>query len=790
MNRWLSAPLLLLLCSAVSAADPEIANRAPKDGEVGYRPAEGTTAVMNPPSFIWLHEAAAASYAIQWSTNRDLANCAGAGPFVWNTYTHHEPLAPGTYFWRYRFQTADGKTSGWSTVRSVTVPTGAIPFPMPTRAQQRERVPASHPRLFVRPEELPRLRELARGTEAKRFAEIRKTADRAIEKGPTPEPEHMGSATDKENDELVKYWWPNREQTQRACEEAEAIAFTWLITGEKKYGEAARKWILHLASWNPDGPTNFKLNCEAGKVMLYRPARAYDWAWDTLSEEERATFRSAMRRRVLDAWKSGEIAGGTGHLTRPYNSHGNRIWHKIAETGIAMLGEDPAAELWLDYAVNKFYACYPVWSDDDGGWHEGVSYWSGYLTKTVWWLQIANSALQIDGLKKPFFAQVGDYPMYIAPPHSPTMGFGDLAWRPLSKGTATFMEYFVRAKGAQPDGARAANWRWWMEAHGTSPQGGILGFLYHANLPEMPEAIAPTNLPVSKVFHGIGVASLHTTLLDSRDDVHFLMKSSPFGTQSHGHNAHNSFQLNAYGECLLPACTYRDLHGSKFHYKWVHSTRAQNGVLVNGEGQIPHTSAPHGQIVAFEQGTGYDYVCGDATAAYGGRLTRARRSVVFVKPDILVLFDELAAVEPSTFQFMLHGYDAFTIDTTNHVLSLERPKAGLTVRYLAPAALTHRQWDGFEPKPKKEFPNQWHVESGTTDKQSHLEMITVFVPHRAGQRIDGKAQRLESPTALGARIELSGRTVEVALRKASSTGSASWNGRAFEGPVLVTRDIP
>ena len=91
-----------------------------------------------------------------------------------------------------------------------------------------------------------------------------------------------------------------------------------------------------------------------------------------------------------------------------------------------------------------------------------------------------------------------------------------------------------------------------------------------------PAAKSPTDLPPSKIFHGIGVASLHTTLVDSRDDVHFLFKSSPFGSQSHGHNPQNSFQLNAYGEALLVANGYRDLHGSKFHYQFVHATRAQN----------------------------------------------------------------------------------------------------------------------------------------------------------------------------------------------------------------------
>ncbi len=60
----------------------------------------------------------------------------------------------------------------------------------------------------------------------------------------------------------------------------------------------------------------------------------------------------------------------------------------------------------------------------------------------------AQSALGIDGLKKPFFAQVGDYPLYIAPPHSPNSGFGDLAYNPPSKGIGGFMDYHIRGGAA------------------------------------------------------------------------------------------------------------------------------------------------------------------------------------------------------------------------------------------------------------------------------------------------------------------------------------------------------
>ncbi len=784
-----------LLALSLTAAEPRIDNRAPKPDEVGYRPADGATARLNPPSFIWLHETGAHTYAIQWARQKDFSDAVTVSGFTWNTYTHHTPLAPGAYFWRYRFIAKDGATSNWSQVRSVIVPAAATEFPMPNRAQQRERVPQLHPRLFMRPEDLPRLRALARGQEAQRFAKLRADADRFIAAGPTPEPEHLGSARDKDNKEMVKYWWPNRTQTEKACMEAETIAFVYLMTGEQKYADAARKWVLHLAAWNPDGPTNFKLNCEAGKPMLYRLPRAYDWAYAALTEADRQAVRRIMQRRVKDAWESGEVAYGTGHLNRPFNSHGNRVWHKIGEAGIALLGEVPEAETWLDYAVNKFYSCYPVWSDDDGGWHEGVSYWSGYMGKAVWWLQVAQSALRIDGLKKPFFAQVGDYPLYITPPGSPNSGFGDLSFRPPSSGVGGLMEYFERTSGRDgfhsvPDSLRkngdavervptksgtgaseevnhAAYWRWWTEQWKMRGEGGILGFLYAANLPPLPSPKPPTDLPPSKVFHGIGVASLHTTLLDSANDVHFLFKSSPFGSQSHGHNPQNTFQLNAYGESLLTTCVYRDLHGSKFHYGWVHSTIAHNGVLVNGEGQVKHTAAPLGRIVTEKLTPQFDAICGDATPAYGGRLTRALRHAVLVKGDMpfIVLYDDLAAKDPSTFQFMLHALKSFTVDEAGAQLSVEQPNAGVAVKYLSPLPLAFRQWDGFQPPPDREFPNQWHVEAGTKEKRTDIAMLTVIVPYRAGKMTEWQADRLETGQSIAARVKLGGKTTTVTFVK-------------------------
>ena len=759
-RTFLSIQTVVVLGVVVSSfAAVPLDQRPARPDEWGYRPADGAVVRLNPPSLSWIAPANAVTYAVQWSPQKDFpaGTTTTVEGVVWPTYTHHEALPPGTYYWRYRAVDAQGTATEWSSGRRLELPAAAAKLPMPTVAQQRAKVPAGHPRLFLRPEDLPRLRELARGREAEAFAALRRTADGYIKAGPTPEPEHKGSARDKENAELVKYWWPNREQTERACTEAETIAFVYLITGDRTYGEAARRWVLHLAGWDPKGNTNFTLNCEAGKPMLYRPARAYDWAWDMFTPAERAKIQAVMRERVLEAWASSEVQRGVGHLQKPYGSHANRTWHKIAEAGIAFLGEIPEAPQWLDYAVNKFYAAYPVWSDDDGGWHEGVSYWSGYQNKVVWWLQVAKSALGIDGLKKPFFAQVGDYPLYISPPHSPNSGFGDLSARPLT--APSFMEYHLRARSGSGDGGNAGYWRWWADQKNMPQNTGVLGFLYRANLPELPAPRSPAELPPSKVFHGIGVASLHTTLTDSREDVHLLFKASPFGSQSHGHNPQNSFQLNAYGEAMLVANGYRDLHGSKFHYQWVHTTRAQNAVLVNGEGQTPHAAQSRGEIVREQLGPAYDYIAGDATPAYAGRLEKAWRHVVFVKgpQPFIVMYDELIAPQPATFQFMLHALNAFIIDPRSARIRVEQPGAGVDLVYLSPVPLVYQQTDGFTPPPSREFPNHWHLEAGTKQARREVGMVTVLIPHRAGESVEWAAHRTEETSSTLVEITVNGK---------------------------------
>ncbi len=720
----------MLTLAGVSAA--QAPDRTPLADEWGYRPEDGAVVALNPPSLSWVHEAAAVSYEVQWAGNPEFTGAHSVSGVPWSVYTHHAPLAPGRYWWRYRIIGREEKPSAWSRARSFVVPASATVFPAPTLEELRRRIPRGHPRLFVRAEDLPRLREWARGGGRAAYQKLIARAEELHKAEPTPEPSVRASAGDPET---RQFWWSNRVQTIRALQEAEILSFAWLMTQEERFGQAARRFTLKLASWDPDGPTNFKLNCEAAKPMLHRLARAYDWAWPLFTEQERARIRAVLLRRALDAWSSGEVRQGVGHLNQPYNSHGNRTWHKLAENAIATLGETPESERFLEYAVAKFFAAYPVWSDDDGGWHEGLSYFAGYMSKAAWWIEVARVALGIDGFKKPFFAHFGDYALYSAPPGSPDLGFGDLAHRPPGPGWS-FMHYFVRR-------TRNPYWAWWLEAWKIPEEIGepVLDFLWGEGDPVASRP--PAELAPSRVFRGTGVAVLNTTLLSSADNVQLRFKASPMGRWSHGLEPHNSFTLNAYGVPLLVNCNYRDLYGSPFHRGWVWGTRAHNAVLVNGEGQKPRSADLGGRILHWQFQDGLDYVAGDATASYEGRLTRAVRHVVFVKPDLIVLADELAAPRPSTYQWMLHAQQPFQVDEGASRLLLDRGKAGVAVDYVAPQRLKLRQWTGYDPEPDSKYlasvnspgiPPQWHVEAATSEPSAQVFALIVLRVFREGRQ--------------------------------------------------------
>ncbi|MDQ3033817.1 MAG: heparinase II/III family protein, partial [Myxococcota bacterium] len=118
---------------------------------------------------------------------------------------------------------------------------------------------------------------------------------------------------------------------------------------------------------------------------------------------------------------------------------------------------------------------------------------------------------------------------------------------------------------------------------------------------------------------------------------------------------------------------------------------------------LPHYET--GSIRTFEHGTCHDYVACDATAAYSspGRVTdgnepkvsEVTRQLVFLPPDVIVVFDRIESLDASfEKRFLLHTYG--TLEHDGGAFRLENGEGALVGRTLLPASADTEVITAFE----------------------------------------------------------------------------------------------
>jgi hypothetical protein len=713
----------VLAVAGLYAAAPPVSNRAPAENEIGYLPVHGSTVGTNPPALAWLPEPEADAYGVQLARDESFQNgviTIGRTPYV--LYTHTATLSPGTWWWRYACLDAQGNRSPWSQARSFTIAANAQPFPRPGDDLVRQRLPQRHPRLMMRPEEVEMLRQARLGPQKARWEALVSAAEQYLKAPLMPEPPAWTDG--KWN---APEWRRNFADTVRAVEMAETLAFCYLLSGDQRYGEGARKWLLHFASWNPAGTTSMDVNDEAGMPLLHITSRAYDWAYDALSEQDRRTLRKMIRWRGEEAY---HWLHDKPFEQQAYNSHGGRMWHFLGEAAIAYYNEVPEAKKWLDYALTIFWSWYPSYGDEDGGWAQGYSYWSSYVNRSTWWLDALRAGLGIDGTDKPFYRNVALFPMYVAPPGGSLVGFGDFAEAEPNARAAVPVSYFARMR-------QVPEWQWFAEAWGRGGgETGPIGFIREAR-PDPPKVAArpPAGWPQSKWFRGAGWVSLHSSLMNPTDNVQVMMRAAPLGNISHSHADQNAIVLGAYGSPLLVNTGIRPWYGSPFCKEWYWTTKAHNALEIDGQGQ-PKTASATGKFVVFQPGKEYDYVVGDATPAYGPNVERYRRHLVFLKPDVLVVMDEVKAKQPVSLKFWLHGRAPFTVDHSGSNVALTFDKASLVGYLRSPGGVDTTQTDQYPLPPEQgQTRPEWHLSSATRQKHAEARFIAVLGVAKAGEKV-------------------------------------------------------
>ena len=776
---------LVFLSSFAIAESIQLDERPAGPSDWGYRPAEGASCVTNPPSFSWRPLNGISQWEIRCRPSRgDNGTDYGREGIRWNVHCPNHLFAPGDYVWQYRGFDSHGRQTNWSRERSFSISPDAAPLPMPSKTELLARIPTEHPRLFVRPEQLPRLRELAKGELKPQYDALVAACEHLMkDPPPTEEPPKYGNY-ERKSEAWREVWWGNRTYTIRALDGAATLAFTRLLGGNDEYGQLAKQVLLDCAKWDPQGATGYRYNDEAGMPYAYYFSRTYTFLHDLLNEEERQICREVMKIRGEEM--SRHLC--PRHFWNPYSSHSNRAWHFLGEVGIAFQGEIEGADDWVWFAMNVFYNTYPVWSDSDGGWHEGLAYWQSYIGRFTWWADVMRTAFNIDAYDKPYFSRIGDYPMYLMPPGKHGGGFGDLTAQRTSAGTMPLMSTLA-AQAGHP------YWQWHVEQNG-GPEitPGYIGFVRGA-LPQV-KSKPPTDLPSSRCFHGTGQAYLNSDLLSAKEGVQIAFKSSPFGTQSHGYEANNSFLLSVFGERMLIRSGYRDIYGSDHHRDWMWSTRSVNNITVNGVGQQRHSSAAQGRIVDFHTSPLVDVVVGEAADAYvdeqsdrnpdGKILDRFTRSVVFVKPGLIVVYDRLVAPRKSSFEYWLHAINKFEVENQDDI-RLHVGRAACQIRMLRPRLLSISQTNEYDPNPRERIKlREWHVRAATTEETESTEFITLIWPYQQGQSPSTETQLQSVPGGYVLTVKLSDGSVTLLLPTDDNV-SLSTDGMTTRGRLAVAR---
>ncbi len=689
-------------------------DREPVKGEKPFAPADGAVAKLNPPAFVWLPlKKRPAAYVLALSRSADFAEA--------NTLTFDapisvhiptKPLEPGEWHWRIGARMPDGQVA-WGKTRRFTVASDAEQWPFPETDHLLRKVPKARPRLFFPGAELQRARELCRGPMKDEYARLLRDAERCIGEALVPEPDFLRKTGTERGSEYASIF----RATRPPMDKMESTALAYLLSGERRFGEEAKRRILHFFAWDPNGSTSLTHNDEPAMWVMQRGTRAYDWAYDLFTAEERAKIEPVMKVRCQQFLKR---LTGMPFESRPYSSHPARDVGFLGEAALSFIHEWPEARDWLEYVLKIFWSVFPAWAQDDGGWQEGPGYWSAYMGFA---LHFATPLLKATGAnitRKPFFRNTPYYKLYTNPPLARMSPFGDGQHGPAGAGPLMYAFSTL---------LRDPYIRWYAEAQKSGPGTGPMGFaLFDPTIQPKP----PADLPQARCFPGAGLVAMHTNLADPRNDIWLVMRSSPFGSISHGHADQNAFCIEAFGEALAIPSGYYPWYGSPHHEGWTRETKAKNCITIDGGvGQTKRSWDANGKIVRFATSDRYDYALGDATAAYSGRLTKALRHVLHVRPGLFVIVDELEAHKPVTFEWWLHALEEMKVDEAGREVLIRRGDARLLVNFLQPQELVFTQTDQFTPPPEDKRPNQWHLTASTKAKVASATFFTVLRPHRA-----------------------------------------------------------
>jgi hypothetical protein len=503
------------------------------------------------------------------------------------------------------------------------------------------------------------------------------------------------------------------------------LALAFRLHGDRRFADRLWQEVETVAKFPDFNPKHFLDTAE----MTHALAVAYDWLYDTWTEPQRKTIRTAMIEMGL---KPG-LAVYRKKGGWPQSVHN---WNQVCNGGmtlgaLALGDEEPElAGAILAHAIASLPRAMASYAPD-GAWGEGPGYWAYATSYNVYMLAGLDSALGTDfGLSKiEGFDKTGLFPLYTTGPTGLAFNYEDSGDR-VGRSDCLF---WLDRRFDLPACA-------WFASQGRGTPRSIVWY----RKPGLDPAAA--GLPLDKYWRGVEVA----TLRSAWNDPKAVFAGIQAGTNrvNHNHLDLGSFVLDALGQRWavdLGADDYNlpGYFGRQRYTYYRLRAESHNTLVLNPDQGPDQNEKADCKIVRFDSQPEKTTVLADLTDAYAKHARRVERGLALLgRRDVLVQ-DEVEADKPADLWWFVHTGAEVTLAADGRSAMLQQKGEKLAVRLLAPAEAR------FEVRPAEPLPTSPNPQGQKNNQAfrklaihlpgvTRLQLAVLFAPGEGERKVEVK----------------------------------------------------
>ncbi|MBT4484371.1 MAG: DUF4962 domain-containing protein, partial [Candidatus Latescibacteria bacterium] len=409
--------------------------------------------------------------------------------------------------------------------------------------------------------------------------------------------------------------------------------------------------------------------------QLFGLGIVYDWCYDSLDQGTRVIIRNTLMNRSA-AMYANAITGRMADRVKmdiwnpyweewPTQYLQNHLWINscgLAIAGLALFDEVDDASQWFGFTLHKYQRTMTVLGND-GASPEGVGYWAFGTEYMLKFMYGARELLNVNMYDNEWFRNTAKYRQYMMLPlnswtsRNNVVNLGDSG-----RHGGHSSVYQLHALAQEYDDGHAQ----WLAQQLFEKKVGSSSWLDLFWFDPTVKAKSPNDLPTLHHFKDMDIVSARTGWSGNESLVVF--KCGPYI----GHKALQEFAQDPDGQHVHPDANHFMLFGEGewlirddgYHDKW---TDQHNTLLVDGRGQLgegrPFFNGDElmdvkarPRVINAVSTLQLDHITGDATEAYPRDLGLRRyvRHLLFLKPNVLIVADDIALDEPKDMELLFH----------------------------------------------------------------------------------------------------------------------------------------